>query len=61
MTILGMKIEASVGTIFEEYFGEFSIGGQPYRREGTTTYCGHTNQGDDFSKVVQLYRFDMIF
>jgi hypothetical protein len=50
-----------VGMVFEEAFGEFFVGGRPYRSEGTTTFCGHTYQGVDFSKAVQVYGFDTFF
>jgi hypothetical protein len=50
-----------VGTIFETSFGDFSVGGQSYRREGTLACCGHGNRGVDLSKSIQLYRFGMIF
>jgi hypothetical protein len=60
-TSLGKENEASVGTIFEATFGEFSVGGRSYRREGTTTFCGHANRGANFRKAVQLYEFGTIF
>jgi hypothetical protein len=60
-TSLGTKNEASVGTIFEAYFGELSIGGRSYMSEGTIAYCGHKYQCADFSKAIQLYGFGMIF
>jgi hypothetical protein len=50
-----------VGMVFEADFGEFSVGGQPYMREGTPTFCGHENRGVNFSKAVQLYKFGTIF
>jgi hypothetical protein len=40
---LGMKIEASLGMIFKASFDEFSVKGWSYKREGTTSYCGHGN------------------
>jgi hypothetical protein len=51
---LGTEIEASVGTVFEVAFGEFSVGGRPYRGEGTAACCGHKYRGVDFSKAIQL-------
>jgi hypothetical protein len=58
---LGTEIKASVGMVFKAVFGEFSVGGRPYRNEGTEVYCGHKYRGADFSKAVQLYGFGTIF
>jgi hypothetical protein len=51
----------SLGTIFEVDFGEFFVGGRPYRSEGITICCGHKYQGVDFSKAIRLYGFGTFF
>jgi hypothetical protein len=40
-TSLGTEIKASLGIVFEEDFGEFSVGCQSYKSEGTTWFCGN--------------------
>jgi hypothetical protein len=54
-TNFGTKIEAREGMVFEAAFAEFSEGGRPYRRQGTTACFGHIFRGAIFSKSVQLY------
>jgi hypothetical protein len=50
-----MKTKESLGMVFKASLEEFSEGGRPYRREGTTTYCGMNFKVPTFNKSVQLY------
>jgi hypothetical protein len=44
-----------LGTVFEATLEEFSVGDWPYKRQGTTAYCGMNFEVPIFNKSVQLY------
>jgi hypothetical protein len=54
-TFLRHENRGKLGHGFRGILEEFSEGGRPYRREGTTACCGMNFKVPNFSKSVQLY------
>jgi hypothetical protein len=54
-TFLRHENRDKLGHGFRGILEEFSEGGWPYRREGTTACCGTNFKVPNFSKSVQLY------